>query len=154
MYIIDLFKSIFCIRCYKNMLKKTIHVVAAAMYNDKNKVFCALRSQKMSLPGLWEFPGGKIEINETPEEALTREIQEELGCRILIQTHIHTHLHEYENINVNLSVYKAIIQSGIIQLHEHEKGVWLPIPELLNLNWAPADIPAIKKILNEENKDA
>ena len=136
------------------MLKKIIHVVAAAMYNEKEEVFCALRSQKMSLPGLWEFPGGKIELNETSEEALVREIQEELGCEILVQTHIHTHLHEYENIKVNLSVYKAFIQSGTIQLHEQEKGIWLPVSELLNLNWAPADIPAIKKILNEESKDA
>lgn len=136
------------------MLKKTIHVVAAAMYNEKNEVFCALRSQKMSLPGLWEFPGGKIELNETPIEALKREIQEELGCEILVQTHIHTHLHEYENINVDLSVYKAIINSGTIDLKEHEKGIWLPTSELFILNWAPADIPAVEKILNEGNKNA
>lgn len=136
------------------MNKKTIDVVAAAMYNEKNEIFCALRSEQMSLPGLWEFPGGKIEDNETPEEALKREIYEELGCEILIKMHIYTHLHAYEKINVNLSVYKAIIQKGRIQLHEHEKGIWIPIEELSNLNWAPADIPAVEKIVNEGNNNA
>lgn len=136
------------------MAKKTIYVVAAAMYNEKSEIFCALRSQKMSLPGLWEFPGGKVEVGETDEVALIREIKEELGCEILVQQLIHSHLHEYENINVVLSVYKSTIKSGAIQLHEHEKGMWTPIHELLTLNWAPADLPAIDKILKDENSNA
>ncbi|MDF2652440.1 MAG: (deoxy)nucleoside triphosphate pyrophosphohydrolase, partial [Paenibacillus sp.] len=63
---------------------KKIDVVGAVIFNNNNEVLCALRSQTMSLPGLWEFPGGKIEPNETPQECLVREIQEELNCSIQV----------------------------------------------------------------------
>ena len=61
-------------------MKKKIKVVAAVIRNDKNQILCALRSEKMSLPNFWEFPGGKIEAGEEPKETLVREIKEELNC--------------------------------------------------------------------------
>ena len=128
------------------MTKKTINVVAAAIFNQNQHLFCALRSETMSLPGYWELPGGKIEPNESPGQALIREIKEELSCSITVENHIHTHLHEYEAINVNLIVYSAFINDGEIILKEHESGVWLPTSKIEELNWAPADIPAIKRI--------
>lgn len=136
------------------MIKKTVDVVAAAIYDDDNNIFCALRADDMSLPGYWEFPGGKIERNESPKEALEREIKEELTCTIVVEEHIHTHLHEYEAVNVNLSVFKAKIIEGSIHLKEHAKGKWLSITELETLNWAPADIPAIKMLIASSNNKA
>lgn len=135
------------------MTKKTVNVVAAAIFDNENKIFCALRAENMSLPNYWEFPGGKIEQGEQPEEALKREIEEELTCIINVGKHIHTHLHEYETVNVNLAVYEASIESGTIVLKEHAEGKWLPISDLKALSWAPADIPAIHKIIEHHHKE-
>lgn len=66
-------------------MKKTVRVVGAVIMNEKDEVLCALRSPDMLLPNLWEFPGGKIEEGEAPEETLVREIKEELGCTIQVQ---------------------------------------------------------------------
>ncbi len=63
-------------------MKKTVHVVGAIIENEKNEIFCALRGPDMSLPNYWEFPGGKIEDGETPEQALVREVHEEFNCLI------------------------------------------------------------------------
>ncbi|AJG91310.1 NUDIX domain protein (plasmid) [Bacillus cereus] len=65
-------------------MKKKVSVVGAVMFNEKNEVLCALRSHTMSLPNYWEFPGGKINGGEMPQEALVREIKEELGCLITV----------------------------------------------------------------------
>jgi len=128
-------------------LKKTIRVVGAVIYNDKNEILCALRSPEMSLPNLWEFPGGKIEPNESPEQSLIREIEEELGCEIKVQAHIETTLHEYEAIHVELATYRSEIVAGQPAAKEHAELRWTPIPHLEQLEWAPADIPAVQKIM-------
>lgn len=127
-------------------MKKTIRVVGAVIYNDRNEILCALRSPKMSLPNLWEFPGGKIEPNESPEQSLVREIEEELGCRIEVHAHIETTLHEYEAIHVELATYRSEIVAGQPVAKEHAELRWVPIPHLEQLDWAPADIPAVQKI--------
>lgn len=134
------------------MTKKIVNVVAAAIYNNENNIFCALRADDMSLPGYWEFPGGKIEPGEQPKEALKREILEELACSIIVGEHIHTHLHEYDSVKVNLAVYAATIESGSIILKEHAEGKWLRLSDLSTLKWAPADIPAINKLISISNK--
>ncbi|WP_206922780.1 (deoxy)nucleoside triphosphate pyrophosphohydrolase [Alicyclobacillus suci] len=123
---------------------KTVRVVAAIIINDKQEVLCALRSQAMSLPGLWEFPGGKIEPEETPQAALVREIAEELGCNIEVANLVAEVTHQYPNIIVNLSTYHARIVRGKPIAKEHEKLVWMPLNELKSLAWAPADIPTVE----------
>ncbi|TVX99400.1 (deoxy)nucleoside triphosphate pyrophosphohydrolase [Paenibacillus cremeus] len=125
---------------------KKVDVVGAVIFNEKNEVLCALRSQTMSLPGLWEFPGGKIEAGETPEQSLAREIQEELNCSIQIGDLVADATHEYPNVIVRLITYRATITEGTPIPNEHEKLIWLPVGEIDTLDWAPADLPTIQEL--------
>ncbi|MEH7026143.1 (deoxy)nucleoside triphosphate pyrophosphohydrolase [Bacillus wiedmannii] len=124
-------------------MKKRVSVVGAVIFNERNEVLCALRSPKMSLPNYWEFPGGKINEGEMPQEALVREIKEELGCLITVGEKIEEVDYEYENIIVHLATYKAYIESGIPKALEHEEIKWVQVENLLELKWAPADIPTV-----------
>ncbi|HFU4564295.1 8-oxo-dGTP diphosphatase MutT [Bacillus cereus] len=124
-------------------MKKKVSVVGAVIFNERNEVLCALRSPKMSLPNYWEFPGGKINEGEMPQEALVREIKEELGCLITVGEKIEEVDYEYENIIVHLATYKAYIESGIPKALEHEEIKWVQVENLLELKWAPADIPTV-----------
>ncbi|MEI3895181.1 MULTISPECIES: (deoxy)nucleoside triphosphate pyrophosphohydrolase [unclassified Bacillus (in: firmicutes)] len=124
-------------------MKKTVSVVGAVICNEKNEILCALRSPTMSLPNYWEFPGGKINEGEMPQEALIREIKEELGCLITVGEKIEEVDHEYENIIVHLATYKAYIESGIPKALEHADLKWVQVEKLLELKWAPADIPTV-----------
>lgn len=126
-------------------MKKTISVVGAVIYQDK-KILCAQRPTNKSLGGLWEFPGGKIEPGETEKEALEREIQEELKCEILVKEKITTTTYEYDFAIIQLTTFKCELISGIPILVEHQAIDWLKVEDLMNLTWAPADIPTIKKI--------
>ncbi|MEK4138107.1 MULTISPECIES: (deoxy)nucleoside triphosphate pyrophosphohydrolase [Kurthia] len=130
-------------------MKKHVHVVGAVMVNDEEKIFCAQRSKKMSLPGLWEFPGGKIEDGETKQQALIREIQEELACSIEVYEQIEDTTYEYETFVVRLETFKAKILKGEPVLQEHQASKWIAVEELDQLNWAAADVPAVKKIQKE-----
>jgi 8-oxo-dGTP diphosphatase len=123
---------------------KKVDVVGAVILNEANEILCALRSQKMSLPGLWEFPGGKIEPNETPQGSLIREIQEELNCTITVGELVADAAYEYPTIIVRLITYLAKIIDGVPVASEHEKLIWLPVDQLLTLEWAPADLPTIE----------
>ncbi len=125
---------------------KKVDVVGAVIMNDRNEVLCALRSQTMSLPGLWEFPGGKIEPGETPERTLVREIQEELDCTIEVGALVADATHEYPNVIVRLLTYEASIIDGTPTPREHEKLIWIPLAQLDSLNWAPADLPTIEEL--------
>jgi len=131
-------------------MKKTVRVVGAVIFNDHEEILCALRSPEMSLPNLWEFPGGKIEEGENPEEALVREIKEELGCTINVFEKIEEVHHEYPNIIVNLLTYKAKIIAGEPKAKEHAELKWVPIQELQTLEWAPADVPTIDALLADK----
>lgn len=126
---------------------KQVDVVGAVIQDDHGHVLCALRSDQMSLPGMWEFPGGKIEQDEEPKEALVREIREELNCQIDVGEKIADIVHDYPNIRVHLTTFFATIVSGKPVAQEHKELRWMRKGNLRSLNWAPADIPTIQKIV-------
>lgn len=130
-----------------SIIKKTVHVVAAIIENEEKEIFCALRGPEMTLPNYWEFPGGKIEEGETKQEALKREILEELNCTIEVFEHVEDTTYEYEKVIVRLETFMAKILSGRPELSEHAEMKWISRKELKALNWAPADIPAIEKLM-------
>ncbi|WP_456272427.1 (deoxy)nucleoside triphosphate pyrophosphohydrolase [Bacillus sp. AK031] len=126
-------------------MKKNIHVVGAVIFKD-SKILCAQRGTEKSLPLLWEFPGGKIEEGEKPEDALKREIKEEMRCTIDISEQIEHTVYEYDFGIVHLTTYYCKLIEGEPVLTEHAAIKWLAPEELSTLEWAPADIPAIEKI--------
>lgn len=128
-------------------MKKQIKVVGAVIRNNQNQILCALRSSEMSLPNLWEFPGGKIEKDEQPEETLVREIKEELGCEIKVEELVEEVVHEYPAVIVNLLTYEAKITEGAPIASEHAKLEWKEVSDLQELEWAPADIPTVEKLM-------
>ena len=132
------------------IIKKIVHVVGAVIENESGEILCALRGPEMTLPNYWEFPGGKIEEGESKEEALVREIDEELDCQIEVLQHVDDTTYEYEKVIVRLETYLSRIISGTPKISEHAEIKWVPRKELNTLNWAPADIPAIEKLLSDE----
>lgn len=127
-------------------MKKTVRVVGAIIDNENKEILCALRSKDMSMPCLWEFPGGKIEEGETLEDAIVREIKEELDCDIEFVSLFNDNTHEYEKVIVNLITLKCKLINGVPKANEHAKLLWLPVDYLETLTWAPADIPAVKQM--------
>ncbi len=131
-------------------MKKLIKVVGAIIENDNQEILCALRSPKMNMPNMWEFPGGKVEVNESLAEAIVREIQEELKCTIEYEELFNDNTHEYEAFIVNLITLKCKIIASTPVATEHSKLIWLKKENLESLKWAPADIPAVKQLLSEK----
>lgn len=119
-----------------------IRVVGAVIVQD-GLVLCAQRGLSSSLPNLWEFPGGKIEGQETEQDALVREISEELGISVRVGRKITSTRHRYEFGSVFLTTFYCQINHGSPESIEHASLVWLQPDELSTLEWAPADIPAV-----------
>ncbi|MFC0190150.1 (deoxy)nucleoside triphosphate pyrophosphohydrolase [Fictibacillus aquaticus] len=131
-------------------MKKLVKVVAAIIENENKEILCALRSPEMSIPNMWEFPGGKVEAGEDLSSALIREIEEELGCTIETEGLFNDHTHEYEAFTINLIALKARITIGTPKPNEHSTLIWLKRENLSSLLWAPADIPAVEQLINEK----
>ncbi len=123
---------------------KNIRVVAAIIIN-KDKVFATQRGYGEFKDG-WEFPGGKIEEGETPEQALEREIQEELETKIQVNEKINTVEYDYPNFHLSMDCFICNIIEGDLVLKEHEAAKWLSKDELYSVNWLPADEGLIEQI--------
>ncbi|GAA1869822.1 (deoxy)nucleoside triphosphate pyrophosphohydrolase [Myceligenerans crystallogenes] len=129
-------------------MKKQVAVVGAVIVRD-GLILCAQRGPQGTLAGLWEFPGGKIEPGETARQALEREIREELRCTVEVGDEVVTVAHEYDFAVVDLTTLWCTLIDGAPQLTEHADVRWLPSSELDSLEWAPADIPTVKQIMND-----
>jgi len=123
---------------------KTIEVVAAII-KDNNKIFTTRRGYG-EFENMWEFPGGKIELGETKEEALTREIKEELELDIDITKYLTTVDYDYPNFHLTMHCYICSISGGKLQLNAHNDAKWSTLEELDKLKWVPADILVIEKL--------
>lgn len=123
---------------------KTIRVVAAIIIDD-GKVFATQRGYGEFKDG-WEFPGGKIDAGETPEEALIREIKEELETEVEVKELLDTVEYDYPNFHLSMDCFICKIKSGDLVLKEHEAAKWLSQDELDSVEWLPADIMLIEKI--------
>lgn len=130
---------------------KTVRVVAAIIIND-GKVFVTQRGYGEFKDG-WEFPGGKIDAGETPEEALVREIKEELDTEVEVKELLETVEYDYPKFHLSMDCFICKIKAGKLVLKEHEASKWLTKETLDSVEWLPADLELIEKIENYLRKD-
>ena len=123
---------------------KTVRVVAAVIRRD-DRIFVTQRGYGAFKDG-WEFPGGKIEPGETPEQALVREIREELDTEIRVGDLIERVEYDYPDFHLSMDCYWCEVVEGHLELKEHEAARWLSREELFSVDWLPADIGLIGRI--------
>ena len=127
---------------------KTVKVVAAVIcdsFENTSKIFATARGYG-EFKGQWEFPGGKVEAGETPQQALKREIQEELDVKIEIGELIDTIEYDYPTFHLSMDCFWCVVIDGEIILKEAEAARWLSKDDLYNVDWLPADVALIEKI--------
>ena len=135
-----------------NLPPKTIHVVAALIFrvapeNSSQKQILATQRGYGEFKGGWEFPGGKIEAGEKPENALVREIQEELNAKILVKNFVHTIEYDYPNFHLSMKCFECeLSENQEIALLEHQNAKWLDKSNLYSVDWLPADVDVLKKV--------
>lgn len=127
---------------------KTIKVVAAVICDsikEKKQIFATARGYG-DFKGQWEFPGGKIEAGETPQQALVREIKEELEATIIVRKLIDTIEYDYPTFHLSMDCFWAEVVEGELKLLEAEEARWLTKDALYDVQWLPADITLVEKI--------
>lgn len=127
------------------MARKRIEVVAAIIRDDDGRIFATQRGYGAMKDG-WEFPGGKMEAGETPEDALRREIKEELDTLIVVEDLLCTVEWDYPDFHLTMHCYWCRVESGSLTLKEHEAARWLTIDQLDTVDWLPADREVVSKI--------
>ncbi len=126
---------------------KTIEVVAAIIRKD-NDIFATQRGYG-DFKDWWEFPGGKVEPGEAPEDALIREIWEELSTEISVDKYLYTVDYDYPKFHLTMHCYMCSLLSEALHLNEHEAAKWLNKEDIYSVNWLPADEILLPMILNE-----
>ncbi|MCC5911775.1 MAG: (deoxy)nucleoside triphosphate pyrophosphohydrolase [Clostridiaceae bacterium] len=127
-----------------------IEVVAAILINENKEIMIARKKTGKPLSGLWEFPGGKIEERETPEESLKREIMEEMNLTIEILNYFATNIHDYGDKKIKLIAYMAKVVDGKLKLKDHDKVEWVESQNLHRYQFAPADVDFVKILMEKE----
>ena len=130
---------------------KTINVVAAIIIKD-NKIFATQRGYGEFKDG-WEFPGGKVELGEAPENAIVREIKEELDTVIEVIEDFDTVEYDYPNFHLSMKCYICTVVSGKLELLEHEAAKWLDKDSLDSVAWLPADLGLVDKLKDYLSKN-
>ena len=133
------------------MCERKVVKVVAAIIKRGDRIFATQRGYGEFKDG-WEFPGGKVEDGENLQEALEREIYEELQCEITAHEIINEHVHEYESFIIQLISLRAELKSGNPVATEHDALIWLKRENLHSLVWAPADIPAVNDVISQITK--
>ena len=118
---------------------KPIKVVAAIIRDANGRILCTQRGYG-EWKDWWEFPGGKLEAGETPEEALMREIREELSTEIRVDEFLCTVDYDYPTFHLTMHCYLCSLLTGALHLNEHKAARWLEISELGSVKWLPADV--------------
>ncbi len=131
---------------------KTIRVVAALIVQG-GRIFATQRGYGAMKDG-WEFPGGKIEPGETPQEALAREIREELDAQVAVGNLFETVEYDYPQFHLSMACYFCTIESGKLVLKEHEAATWLSPEELESVDWLPADRELVRHLLHRQKNGA
>ena len=124
---------------------KRIEVVAAIIHDNKGRIFATQRGYG-DWKDYWEFPGGKMEPGESPEEALKREIWEELETRIVVERLVTTIEYDYPTFHLTMHCFWCHVESGSLTLKEHEAARWLDHNNLQIVNWLPADLQLLQLI--------
>ena len=124
---------------------KTINVVAAIIHDSQGKIFATQRGYG-EWKDWWEFPGGKIEPGEQPEEALKREIREELATEICIEEFLCTVDYDYPQFHLTMHCYICSLLTEALHLNEHEDACWLKHEELDSVKWLPADVKVVERL--------
>lgn len=122
--------------------------VAAAVIFKEQQLLIARRAQHKSQAGFWEFPGGKIEMGETPEACLLRELKEELAIEVKVNYFLMESVHHYDQISIVLKAYHCSYSRGDIQLQDHDKIEWISPSEFNQYNFAPADRPFLPYLIS------
>jgi len=118
-----------------------INVTAAIIKDENDRILIARRCPGKSLAGFWEFPGGKIEEGETPEESLARELKEEMNLEVKVKGFVGENVHHYEGFSIRLMAYEAEIVAGEMKLTDHDQVEWVAMDEMIGYQLAPADVP-------------
>ncbi len=133
--------------------QRHIHV-SCAIIEREGRILAAQRSELMSMPLKWEFPGGKIREGELPDSCLERELVEEMGIQVSVRNPLPTTTHHYPSFTITLYPFVCSIRSGEITLHEHAACIWLTPEELASLDWAAADVPVVENYLEYRDRPA
>ena len=121
-------------------------MVTAGILLKDTRVFIAKRRSTGRLPGKWEFPGGKVEPGETPEQGLRRELSEELEIEAIVGNCLGENVHRYNFGTVRILFYRVYWDGGEMRSRDHEGYAWAPLDQLMNYDFAPADWPFVKRL--------